>query len=1466
MRKRQFGKGTEVRSSDHNTAENYVELNLRDIALDSKTYGITSGGIVVPALTIHTVSIQSTIARTGEGERVSISTATDVNVQPTTSVDVGKEVWVNVSVNFVPVISESDHDILGNLYYKDYQNSYVLVVTEGTIANTGLAVRPDIPEYAISLCDILYSHALYLSGIIVPGDIDTTRQTRTNVIHHAHTNILELQKVTDGIHSTRLTNPHSTTKDQIGLGNVTDDAQLKKVASSIDGGIPSWDGSSGDLLTAGYTLETVMAGSSTGIPTAYASKYYIDNIISGIDVFFYKGVIDCSVNPFYPAADAGFTYKVSSSGLIGGLLGVPVEVGDAIICCVDGSPFGDQATVGSNWNVLQSNLSGYVSGPITSIDNDLISFSGSTGRIGKDSGYLARDATISQKGFIQLSNLFNGTSELVATTEKALSDGLNLLLSKSSNEFNSYPLKASTGNFDPFLIEQISLSYDKAYVEIQDRTLTVPDTNYGLNTSSGEIYVKLRQGLEFSSSGAINVIPDNVTLYINGSNQLAAVTLAPVDTTRGLIVIDDEVNVHIYTSTGTYGKLAFETSTGKLMIDLEDIINTSGGLYITGDGKIGIKLANSSGLAFSSTGALYLDAGDGLTTSSGKLAVKLGEGLGFGGSIDVLVDDATIEVSSTGNYLKVIDGLYSSTGHTHTTSQVGLGNVTNDAQLTRSAGDFNTFTSTGTASSNSILLLEDASDSYNKKKLQVSNFPYNSIVDSDALHDNTAGEITTLTEKTTLVDDDIFIIEDSADSYNKKKFKKSNIAPAEGGAVSVYVPTTGDVGELSIEDTGYRTITVSGISGILAFNPSNVNAWAATGNLNTARRGLAGCGVQSAALSFGGNTGSASAVTEKFNGSTWSNSGALNTARYWLAGCGIQSAALSAGGDTGSASAVTEKFNGSTWSTNGSWDLNTARYMVAGAGIQSAALSIGGSTGSSIATTEKFNGSAWTASGNLNTARRASAGAGVQSAALSFGGTSTSYSNKTEKFNGSTWIATGNLNTARDGLAGSGTQNSALSFGGTTGTPSVVTEKFNGSTWSTDAGFNLNTGRSGLAGSGIQNSGLSSGGDTGSDSAVTEKFTEPYKLKLQVLAIENTTDDTATERVEIETFESNCSFTIKCPAVISYGIICEREYDTYANKQTGINAGINVLNYGYWITTGNLNVARNYTPFGGGPQNASLATGGYGNYGGNEVELPATEKFNGSTWSTNAGWDLIEGRENGSGNGIQNAFLVGGGYGETLSQTDNTEKFNGSAWSTNSGWNMNTTSAYGAGFGVQNSLVSCGGYKPTTRSVYTEIFNGSSWSYSGNLNTGRDAFSGSGMKNAGLTAGGDTGSASAVTEKFNGNTWSLSGSLVTARDRLSLSGTQNSSRAIGGDASVGTWYYAICERFNGTFWIVTSSLNVGSYALASSGNSMAALAFGGDIYSGISDRTEKFNYNRDISELFTTEDCYVDKSNIQIGY
>lgn len=116
-----------------------------------------------------------------------------------------------------------------------------------------------------------------------------------------------------------------------------------------------------DIGTAGaLTADTdtaLTANSDTKLATQKAVKSYVDTLVTGgaVDVMIFKGVIDCSANPNYPAADAGNLYKVSVAGKIGGASGVTVEIGDTLYCITDATASGDQATVGAHWNIAEAN-------------------------------------------------------------------------------------------------------------------------------------------------------------------------------------------------------------------------------------------------------------------------------------------------------------------------------------------------------------------------------------------------------------------------------------------------------------------------------------------------------------------------------------------------------------------------------------------------------------------------------------------------------------------------------------------------------------------------------------------------------------------------------------------------------------------------------------------------------------------------------------------------------------------------------------------------------------------------------------------------------------------------------------------------------------------------------------------------------------------------------------------------------
>ena len=181
----------------------------------------------------------------------------------------------------------------------------------------------------------------------------------------------------------------SEMKTDLSLNNVTNDAQVKKAASSTNGSIPKWNGTSGDTIVDGYTVQTTVRAAGSATDSAFATELAVRTAINAVlganDAMVFKGVIDCSTNPNYPSGVQGDTHRVSVAGKIGGASGVNVEVGDMVLCITDNAG-GTHATVGSSWSIIQVNIDGAVTGPASATDNHVAVFDGTSGKLIKGGG------------------------------------------------------------------------------------------------------------------------------------------------------------------------------------------------------------------------------------------------------------------------------------------------------------------------------------------------------------------------------------------------------------------------------------------------------------------------------------------------------------------------------------------------------------------------------------------------------------------------------------------------------------------------------------------------------------------------------------------------------------------------------------------------------------------------------------------------------------------------------------------------------------------------------------------------------------------------------------------------------------------------------------------------------------------------------------------------------------------------
>ena len=237
--------------------------------------------------------------------------------------------------------------------------------------------------------------------------------------------------------------------------------------------------------------------------------------------------------------------------------------------------------------------------------------------------------------------------------------------------------------------------------------------------------------------------------------------------------------------------------------------------------------------------------------------------------------------------------------------------------------------------------------------------------------------------------------------------------------------------------------------------------------------------------------------------------------------------------------------------------------------------------------------------------------------------------------------------------------------------------------------------------------------------------------------------------------------------------------------------------------------------------------------------------FNAAAWSS--GGTLNQGGSTLGAAGTQTAALAFGGFIPSPGTLANTEKYNGTSWTTNP-TGLNTARYSMAGFGTQTAAIAAGGdnSNPTAGINNVESFNGSSWTAVNTINTARRELKGVGTNTAGLVFGGEVvpaGTAPVATESWNGTSWTTSpGTLNTGRFAHGASGIQTAALAFGGYAVGPAVNTAATESWSGTAWTSVSSMNTARQGLIGFGTQTSAVAAAGNLPPGSqTDATELWN-------------------------
>ena len=161
------------------------------------------------------------------------------------------------------------------------------------------------------------------------------------------------------------------------------------------------------------------------------------------------------------------------------------------------------------------------------------------------------------------------------------------------------------------------------------------------------------------------------------------------------------------------------------------------------------------------------------------------------GQVYISIPFSEVTSPSTGD----IDALYS-TVRGYIDVSAGGGTDANAVHV-NVGGEINGITAKATPTSSDLLIIEDAADSNNKKKITIADLPATS--DANAVHVNAANEITAITEKTTVASDDEFIIEDSGDSGNKKSIKRKAVVNPIVSSTATAATLTVDADSTDVE-------------------------------------------------------------------------------------------------------------------------------------------------------------------------------------------------------------------------------------------------------------------------------------------------------------------------------------------------------------------------------------------------------------------------------------------------------------------------------------------------------------------------------------------------------------------------------------------------------------------------------------------------------------------------------------------
>lgn len=158
------------------------------------------------------------------------------------------------------------------------------------------------------------------------------------------------------------------------------------------------------------TAPTAAAGTDN---TQIATTEFVMDAIGGLaQAMVFKGVVNAASD--IPANHTvGWTYIVGTAGTY---VGETCEVGDLIVCVATGTTASN-----ADWNVLQTNIDGAVTGPASSTSGHIPTFNGTSGKVIQDGYGVASSITDDSTSIPTTAAVYGAVSGLIKTATATIS-------------------------------------------------------------------------------------------------------------------------------------------------------------------------------------------------------------------------------------------------------------------------------------------------------------------------------------------------------------------------------------------------------------------------------------------------------------------------------------------------------------------------------------------------------------------------------------------------------------------------------------------------------------------------------------------------------------------------------------------------------------------------------------------------------------------------------------------------------------------------------------------------------------------------------------------------------------------------------------------------------------------------------------------------------------------------------------